>query len=302
MSDAPSKILAGFLNIHYKKIDSIAWSIRRKYELNTEGDYFEILPYLQKDDTYFNRLKPDSVGDKKQALINLRNSWYNESAFLDKSKYGVETAKFIPWDIVKFYHSIFTALSAIIRCDNGNPSLKGHKKMINHFTNHYLVRKCLCKDVFIPPFCIIKQKNGNFKPSFEDMISMNKNIGYNQTWLKKCTENIQDNINISLFHYLLELRNWVSYEDSYIFRRFYGESVRPKFYKHMYWILSSFLSIAEAYLIWVFGYEKINEEKNLYISEFDKYFEPEVDPTEKITYNLRMRFEYYDNYVTNKLV
>lgn len=301
MSDAPRKILSDFLSTHYQHIDSIAWSIRSKYNFNNDGNFFEILSYLKKEDSYFHKIKSDSVGDKEQALVNLRNSWYNESAFLDKSKYGVETAKFIPWNVVTFYYSIFTALSSIVRCDNNNSSLKGHKRMINHFTNHYLTKKCLCKDMFIPPFCIIKQKNGKFQPQFEEMIALNKHIEYHKPRLKKCMNSLQQNKNVSLFHYFLDLRTWVNYEDSYIFRRLYGESVRPKFYRNMYWILSSFLSITEAYLIWVFGYEKINEEKRLYISEFDKYFESEVVPMERVTYNLKKRFEYYDNFKLNKL-
>lgn len=301
MSDAPTKIISDFLNTHYRHLDSIAWSIRSKYNLNTDGNYFELVPYLTKEDSYFNRRKPDSVGDKKQALINLRNSWYNESAFLDKSKYGVETAKFMPWDIVTFYYSIFSALSAIVRCDNDDASLKGHKRMINCFTNHYLTRKCLCKDVFIPPLCIIKLKSGKFRPPFEEMATINEYIGYNQVGLENCMNSLQQNNNTSLFHYFLDLRTWVNYEDSYIFRRLYGESIRPNFYRHMYWILSSFLSIAEIYLIWIFGYEKINEEKSLYISEFDRYFEPEVNPEDRVTYNLKKRFEYYDNFKKNKL-
>jgi hypothetical protein len=190
MSDAPKKIMTLFLNQHYQNLYSISKFLNTKYDFDPEGKFPYLLSSLKKDKAFFQKIKSDSVGDKKGALVNLRNSWYNEAAFLDKSKYGVEDTKFLPWKISQFYYSIFSALSAIARCINSSENIKGHERMINYFTSQILTKPGLCVNLFPPPFCFVLTNEGSIYPEFKNVIDSRTILRYDGPRIEACLKSI----------------------------------------------------------------------------------------------------------------
>lgn len=173
----------------------------------------------------------------------------------------------------------------------------GHEKMINYFTINILRRKAL-RDFFPQPFCFVMGQNGIIQPSFSSKIDWKHGLKIKCPTLELCLKNIFNGSTVSLFHYFLQLRNWVNYEDSYIFRRLYSKSAKPIMFSNMEVILTTFLTISELYLMKVLDYDEIISEAQTYITEFGKYMEPEVDTWDKcVTKSLQDRIRYYK---TNK--
>jgi hypothetical protein len=54
-------------------------------------------------------------------------------------------------------------------------------------------------------------------------------------------------------------------------------------------------------MIWVFGFDDIEKEKDMFINEFNQFFENDVDDELRVTRPLNNRFSYYDNYSSSKL-
>jgi hypothetical protein len=292
MSDAPRKILNEFSK-HRHRINDISDLLRNNYKRCDESEHLNILPHLEKDMSFIRRIQ-NVPGDKEKSLINLRNAWYNELAFLDKS-FGEVQYKFIPWKTIQFYYTIFMSLSSISRCFSSNPNISGHDRMINYFNNQILIRPTLSKKLFVPPFCFVLTKEKEITPPFESVISWKYGLSYKCPSIQECLESCyKENRNTSLFNYFLQLRNWVNYEDSYIFRRLYGESWRPGFYWDMYKIMSSFLMVTESFLSWIYGYEEISKEKDMLVTEYNRYFEPGIEQELRTTNNIEKRFLYYE--------
>ena len=165
MSDAAGKIMSDF-HKHSSYVNSLADLIRFKYKHDEDRTFRKILPFVKKNDTFFKKIQSPSVGDKELALRNLRNAWYNEASFHEPTGYGeIKYSKFLPWKTVMFYYSIFTSLSAMVRCVYSDESLGGHNKIINVFTNQILSRKGLSNDLFVPPFCFILHPRGKITPA-----------------------------------------------------------------------------------------------------------------------------------------
>ena len=249
MSDASEKIMSDFLK-HANYINSIADLIRFKYKYDEDRTFRIILPYVEKNEAFFRNIRSPSVGNKELALLNLRNAWYNEASFREPSGYGdIKYTKFLPWKTVMFYYSILTSLSAMVRCNYSDESFSGHNKMINVFTKQLLSRKGLSNSLFVSPFCFTLHPRGKITPSFDKVITWDHGLKIKCPIVEDCLREVSRGGRTSIFHYFLYLRNWVNYEDSYIFRRLYGKSIRPGFYWDLECILSAFISLSEIFMM-----------------------------------------------------
>jgi hypothetical protein len=301
MSDASGKIMSDF-HKHSNYVNSIADLIRFKYKYDDDRTFRKILPFVEKNEVFFRKIQSTSVGDKKLALRNLRNAWYNEASFHEPTGYGkIKYTKFLPWKTVMFYYSIFTSLSAMVRCVYSDESFSGHNIMINVFTKQILSRKGLSINLYVPPFCFTLHPRGKITPSFDKVITWEHGLRIKCPIIEACLREVSRGGSTSIFHYFYNLRNWVNYEDSYIFRRLYGPSIRPGFYWDLSCILSAFMSLTEIFMIWVFGFDDIEKEKDMFINEFNQFFENDVDDELRVTRPLNNRFSYYDNYSSSKL-
>ena len=289
MSDAASIILKELLN-HCNYFNAIADLIRFKYPKHDGFNCYNILLVLDNNKQYFRRIKLDQNFSK--AIKNLRNAWYHESAFIQDNSDKSTKMKFTAWKIIQFYYGIYCAISSMVRCENVEEM--GHDKMINYFTNNILRRKNL-RDFFPPPFCFVLNQNLQIKPKFEEKIDWPYGLEWKCPPIETCLKEVFQGGSTSLFHYFHQLRNWVNYEDTYIFRRFYAVSYKPEMYSNMSLILSTVISIAEVFLMNAIDFETINKEAWLYIEDFQKHMESNIQDSESVTLNLRNRFNYYEN-------
>ena len=137
-------------------------------------------------------------------------------------------------------------------------------------------------------------QNGIIQPSFSLKINWEHGLKYKCPTVETCLKNVFNGSTVSLFHYFLQLRNWVNYEDSYIFRRLYSQSAKPIMFSNMQVILTTFLTLSEIYLMKIMSYDEITSEAQTYIKEFRIYMEPEVDTGDKsVTKSLQDRIKYY---------
>lgn len=291
MSDAASKIMKKLFE-HAEYLDSIADLITFTYQKDSDLDCFNILLIVGKSEEYFTKIKTNQEYDFNSAIRNLRNAWYHEVAFIQDNSSRQEKMKFTVWKIIQFYYGIYCALSSIVRCEIIEEM--GHIKMINYFTNNMLNRREL-SGFFPQPFCFIMAPDGKIKPEFAKKISWTHGLQIKCPSVEKCLTQISDGKTVSIFHYFLDLRNWVNYEDSYIFRRFYSTSVKPNMYFNMLTILSTFVSIAEIFLMYTLNYQTIHDEAELFINDFDQFMEPTTPPEERVTSVIKTRFSYYEN-------
>jgi len=287
MSDAGKKILSELLK-QCVYLNSFADIIRTNYGLDELHGCYNYLAVLNPKKDFFQTL--DKGHDYSLALQNLRNAWYHESAFIQDNSTSSEKMKFTAWKIIQFYYGIYCALSAIVRCKTN--SKMGHEKMINYFTTNILTNISL-RTFFPVPFCFTLDQNGNVKPPFTDRIDWEYGLKFKCPEIERCLREIFNGKQKSAFHYFYKLRQWVNYEDTYIFRRFYAISYKPSMYRDMNIILSAFISIAEVFLMNTIGYDTIASEAWQYIEEFPKYMEENATELASVTMTLRRRFGYY---------
>jgi len=292
MADIPRKIRGDLIN-HKNMIKTIGDLLYYNPNYNKfNPDIVNVLLYIKKDESYFKR---KSTGDKVKAFQNLNNAWYNEAAFIDQSlSISDPYTKFLPWKIIKFYYSIFFALSAIVRCHDNTTKI-GHKKMINTFTTICLRNKSLSNNFFISPYCFYLDKKNIIKPDPKLACSWSYGVSTHIPYLANNLLSLNDRP-ASIFHYFLDFRNWVNYSDSYIFRRLYGDTIKTDLYFSLNRILINFLLLCEIYFIWFFGYDQVKYNMDSFIYDFDKTFEKEMDVQYKSTRSLSSRLDYYEKY------
>ena len=299
MSDAATKILSEFID-HCNYINAISDLIFYCYTGSIYEKPREILRIVEKDLSYFNKIKRLNIGSKNKAITNLRNAWYHELAFLepigDERENRINRMKFSPWKIIQFYYSIYSGISAMTRCINNQEKI-GHKKMINIFTHNLLTRKELSKKFFVSPFCFVLNRKRVLSPAPSDVIKWSYGITDKCPILENCLLKILKKGKVSIFHYFWELRNWVNYQDSYIFRRLYGKSLKWNLDHDMHVILNTFLTLTELYMIMVFGYDKIKEDKDIFVNDFNKYFESNIENDQRLTSYINKRFEIHEDFL-----
>jgi hypothetical protein len=289
MSEAASIIMKELLK-QCIYLDSIADLIRWTYPYHTGFQCYNVLMKIGNSKIYFNRLNQDH--NFSHAIRNLRNAWYHESAFIQDNSARSNKMKFTAWKVIQFYYGIYCAISSMVRCENVEEM--GHEKMINYFTSNILRRKEL-QEFFPSPFCFVLSQNQQIKPKFEEKIDWSHGLKVKSPSVEGCLKEVYQRGTVSIFHYFHHLRNWVNYEDTYIFRRFYATSIKPIMYSNMSLILSTLIAIAEVFLMNATDYEMINKEAWLYIEDFQKHMESNIQDSESVTLTLRNRFNYYEN-------
>ncbi|MCW4049285.1 MAG: hypothetical protein NWE89_06055 [Candidatus Bathyarchaeota archaeon] len=292
MSDAASKIMDGFFK-HQGYLNSLADLIRIEYPVYQSYNCRDTLSLVKFGKTHFSRIREKTDFDFSLALKNMRNAWYHEAAFNQDNRLSAEERmKFTAWKIIQFYYSVYCGLSAMMRCTN-NAEQIGHKKMINLFTNDLLLKENT-KNFFPQPFCFVLNSHGYIQPEFSSKIDWDYGLRIKCPQIEQCLKEVSNGHKTSIFHYFLELRNWVNYEDSYIFRRLYSDKAKPQMFNDMQLILMNFLSITELYLMKAYSPKKIIEMANTFINEFSRYMEPVGIPlSSRSVWQLNNRVQYY---------
>ncbi|MFX1502130.1 MAG: hypothetical protein ACFFDH_14295 [Promethearchaeota archaeon] len=216
------------------------------------------------------------VDDKFESIYfrNLRNAWYHELVLNYPQDDEIERTKFAPWKIVQCYYCILAGISALIRCFYSG-KLDRHNKIFSIFTNDFLNNKKR-RQFFLPPYNYYLDQHGNLNTSNNEMIEWEYGRKNHIPNIQKCLESIHiENRRTSIPHYLIDLRNWAQYEDSYLFFQLYGPSVKVNLDFSLGKISYGYMVQVEFFLINLFGWKTLK-------LQFDTFIE-------KVTENLGIR-------------
>lgn len=230
----------------------------------------------------------ESMVDKKfesPYFRNLRNSWYHEAA-LNYPQNLDERLKFAPWKIVQCYYSVFSGISALIRCFRDSGQLS-HDGVLNIFGTEFL-RNRKRKVFFLPPFNFHLNQDGGFDTAFEKAVGWDYATKYHIPNIKKCLNLVYKERRITtILHYLKRLRDWVQYEDSYLFFRLYGKSVKENLDFSLNKITFGYLVQIEFFLIKLFGWNTVKLQFDTFNRELNQNLK--IEPT-----TLVERFDIYE--------
>ena len=98
--------------------------------------------------------------------------------------------------------------------------------------------------------------------------------------------NEKRNTNVTLLHYFKDLREWINYEDAYLFIRLYGPTVISNLDYSLLKISNAFNTLSDSFLINFYGFDKVYSEFETFVGEINEHLK--VDPE-----FLRARFELY---------
>ena len=219
---------------------------------------------------------------------NLRNSWYHEVVLNSPQDDFDQRLKFVPWKIIQCYYSIFAGISALIRCYNSS-EIHSHIKTFNIFGNDFL-RNRKRKIFFLPPYNFYLNQEEDFDSVFGQMVDWQYAREVHIPRIKQCLESVQSGQQqTTIPHYLKRLREWVQYEDSYLFFLLYGKTVKENLDYSLTRISFGYLVQIEFFLIKLFGWEPLK-------LQFDTFNEKIQENLEISPINLSQRFSVYEKY------
>ena len=274
---------ARYLNTHEKYLDSIAtllWVCNNQGSLATGRFMLSDAVSIR---TMCTQMKALNRFDEARALRNLRNSWYHECA-LNYPQTLDDRMKFAPWKIIQFFYTIYSALSAVVRCFDSRSILR-QRVALDEFTSEVIVNPPIR---FTPvPFCFYLQ-GGAIAPLPRSVVSWDYGLSCHVPSVQQCLESLPTTSTrpVSLFHYFKSLREWANYEDSYIFINLFGPSVISRLASSLKTIVLGFLPVAEVFLISFYGWDRVHPEFLTFSNRIVRHLKTE--PTSLIT-----RFEEY---------
>lgn len=239
-----------FLDVHKKWDTSLSEGIFNSVKINKE---------------FFEKSKQKREGNEEKAMQNMQNAWFTECALRHPVDELKERMKFASWKIVQFYYTIYTSISAMVRCIYRKEGV-GHTKILMIFSMNLLTHPKLGGNFFVPPFCFYL-KEGKIKPSYEVILweyGQKHHYPYVEKCLKETYAKMKNEEIVTLYHYFRFLREWANYEDSYIFMNLYGERIRERLDTYLKTIAHAFNTLAELFLISFFGLEKLRDRFELF--------------------------------------
>ena len=166
----------------------------------------------------------DNPDEESRRFRHLRNAWYHERAL----RFPVDLDSrmmFGAWKIVQCYYTVYASIASLVRCIYHDSERIGHGETINKYTDGILTSRKFGW-FFIPPANNFLDQQGNLSNrEFLEIWEYAKT--YHIPIMKKCLESVRKEQNRTTFvHYLKNLREWATYEDSYLFFRMYAPSVK----------------------------------------------------------------------------
>lgn len=227
MMDIRGDFYANYLSTHHRYLDGI-WAL---------GIPSQTITVPQDVISSFRNI---NRSDQEKSLKNLRNAWYHECSFMFQYDNQDEWLKFASWRIIQFYYSIYCMISAMIRCVDNNPEIS-HVKMLNRFTTEFVMNSKLNSELFATPFCFYI-KSGNILPLPQNRITRQYSLKNDLPNLINCLTSACRNSQkpISIFHYFKCLREWATYENSYLLMSLYGPTIRSDLSRYLQCILWNF--------------------------------------------------------------
>jgi len=252
-----------FLNKHYPVLNSIA----------------DILVYEHHNQPFGWLKKIYSKGKINQTLTDpstetmnmraLRNAWYHECSLNYPPEYN-NRMKFPAWKIIQCYYSVFSSIAALVRCYDKEK--KGHDSLLNCYGT--LLRTHQLRRFFIIPLCIHLKQNGEVGDSYDELLEWEygkeNHLPVIIEGLKRIRKENKSVI-VTIPHYLKSLRDWATYEDSYIFFRFYGEKTLKNLDSYLRTICEVYNLQTEVVMVKLYGFDVINRQKEVFAENLTKH-------------------------------
>jgi len=256
-----------------KFLDSLPQIFKERY-LETHEKYLksiaDVTAYLYGDGSWKEKcnnmllklVSASNLGERKKDVNhetihfkNLRNCWYHECALNYPLERLDERLRFAAWKIIQCYYAVFSSIASLVRCFHVDR--KSHDAILNIYAREFLCHRRR-KNFFLPPVNFYLNQQGRFSEEFSKMVNWDYADSYHIPNIKECLEAVRKERQMaSIPHYLKTLREWVSYEDAYLFFRLYGEL--PK--KYLDFSLKNIAFIhctqTEFFLIQLFGWDAV---------------------------------------------
>lgn len=147
-----------------------------------------------------------------------------------------ERMRFAAWKIIQLYYAVFSAVASLVCLDD--PNRKSHDVVINRYLTDFICNSRR-RRFFLPPTNFHLNQQGVFSKEFSKMVNWKYADCYHLPTIEEClnytkqqiageTNRRTINMRIGILHYLKILRDWVNYQDAYLFFRLYGNTI--KFY------------------------------------------------------------------------
>ena len=290
LNELPKKFRERYLDTHEKYLKSIS-DIAVYLYFNSYNDWDGACETIVNKLLSAGKFTDVKVDNEYESIYfrNLRNAWYHEVALNNPEDNFDQRLKFAPWKIIQCYYSIFAGISALVRCFNSSNE-RSHGKIISFFGNNFL-RNRKRRLFFLPPFNFHLNQQGKFNPVFEEAVNWDYGK-FHYPILKDCLKSVYKNGKFTTIpHYLKSLREWVQYEDSYLFFRLYGDSVKRNLDSSLTIINFGYLVHVEFFLIKLFGWDSLEPQFITFINEIIQNLD--IEPT-----HLIKRFNIYEKYLS----
>ena len=217
---------------------------------------------------------------------NLRNCWYNECGLNYPYDNLDERIKFASWKIMQCYYTVFSAIASLVCCHHKEK--RRIETTLNLYANDFLCGKK--KRFTIPPLNIFVNQQGEIPKKAEESITYVWGRRNSLPIIKNCLLEIQEKNRLTAIpHYLRSLREDFTYKNMYLLFRLYGDSPKEKLDNSLRKIAFTYSIQTEFYLINMFGWNKIQEQFDIFISELR-------DSLEIDSPMLHSRFNTYEDY------
>ncbi|MFW6450424.1 MAG: hypothetical protein ACOCZ6_05200 [Nanoarchaeota archaeon] len=251
MTEKKEDIISEFQNKHYYCLKDINFIIKNSFGEKTSDVVETMIRNIKFYDSFISSIKKQSNFNKDRMGRLILNAWYHE-AKLNYPSDSNERIKFVGWQIITFYYTIYSALSCVVR--SSNQKLFGHDYMINFFTNNFIKTSKCQNPFFKEPFNVYIKEDKSIHNKVDQKVKIEycMNIAYS-LYKKRYEKNPKK---LSLFHYFKFLREWANYQNPFLFIELYGSTLKHVTDNCLLNISNCFLSYVEIYYLKFLGWEE----------------------------------------------
>ncbi|WGM88533.1 MAG: hypothetical protein NUK63_06310 [Candidatus Bathyarchaeum tardum] len=287
-----------YLNTHEKFLGSIADVMVYLY-LEKRNDWSGTCNNMLHDLIPAGKLqKRKDVETETIHFRNLRNCWYHECALHNPLDNIDERMRFAAWNVIQCYYAVFSSITSIVRLFDVD--VKGHDGILKYYLSNVICSRRF-RNFVLPPFSFYLSQNGSFSRTFSKRVDWEYADEYHLPNIKSCLEYAKERMRaargdnyckrrIGISNYLRTLREWINYQDAYLFFRLYGNSVKENLDRYLKQITFAYCVQTEFFLLRTFGLEAMELQYETFSNELQDNLDinsPALDE----------RFEVYsDNY------
>lgn len=267
-----------YLDTHERYLGSISDIIIWKYNGSMNEQECELIVEAYQQNRKHNLSIPDDPDEESLHFRNLRNAWYHECSLWNPADRDTRV-KFAAWKIIESYYAIYAGASSLVRCLYPDKERKfRHADLLNVYANELVSQKKYAA-YFLTPADIFIDQQGQL--ANEELLNQWDYGRENKVPnVKECLLLARGNNKgrTTLLHYFKKLREWATYEDSYLFFRLYGDSVKSNLDRYLRHITFFYLTLTEIFLIDACGWDAMRIQYESFVRELTNNLQTEDSP------------------------